>query len=120
MTLVPEQLSDPFQTRQKQEWLPSNNSDGFRLRFEDASQWLNQAARAIAYALIGSSSPFIWQKIDRHGNTWWIIDDPLTGTRFHALSEEEVRAWIEQHYYAQPKSVESLSRHVNPLLIERW
>jgi hypothetical protein len=120
MTILPRQLSAPFQTHQKQKGVPSNNSDGFRLRFEDTSQWLNQAARAIAHALVGSSDPFVWQKIDRNGNTWWIIDDPLTGTRFHALSEEEVRAWIEQHYYAQPKSDESHSRHVNSRLIERW
>lgn len=98
----------------------SKLSDGFRPQFEGVGQWLNQAARAIAHALISSSDPFIWQKIDRHGNTWWIIDDPLTGTFFHALSEEEVRAWIDQHYYAQPKSVESLSRHINSLLVERW
>ncbi|HEY9644707.1 MAG TPA: hypothetical protein V6C57_29695 [Coleofasciculaceae cyanobacterium] len=98
----------------------SKRSDGFRPQFEGVNQWLNQAARAIAHALIGSADPFIWQKRDRNGNTWWIIDDPLTGTRFHALSEEEVRAWIEQHYYAQPKSDESPSRHANSRLIERW
>jgi hypothetical protein len=99
---------------------PLQLSDGFRPQFEGVSQWLNQAARAIAHALIGSSDPFIWQKIARHGNTWWMIDDPLTGNRFHALSEEEVRAWIDQRYYAQPRSIESTSHHVNPLLIERW
>ncbi|PSB22760.1 hypothetical protein C7B61_00695 [filamentous cyanobacterium CCP1] len=98
----------------------SQFSDGFRPKFEGVSHWLNHTVKAIAHALIGSSDPFIWQKIDRNGNTWWMIDDPLTGTRFHALSEEEVRAWIDQHYYAQPKSVESPSRHVNSLLIERW
>lgn len=120
MTILPRQLSDPLQTHQEREWIPSSNSDGFRLRFEDTSQWLKQAARAIAHALVGNADPFIWQKIDRNGNTWWIIDDPRTGTRFHALSEEEVRAWIDQHYYAQPKSVKSTFHHVNPLLIKRW
>jgi hypothetical protein len=120
MAIVPKHLSDPFQTHQEQEWTSAKRSDGFRLRFEDTSQWLNQTARAIAHALIGSSDPFIWQKSDRNGNTWWIIDDPLTGTRFHALSEEEVRAWIDQRYYAQPKSIETTSRQINPRLIERW
>ncbi|HEY9660049.1 MAG TPA: hypothetical protein V6C65_16450, partial [Allocoleopsis sp.] len=94
--------------------------DGFRLRFEEASQWLSQAARAIAHALIGNSDPLIWQRTDRNGNTWWIIDDPLTGTRFHALSEEEVRAWIDQRYYAQPKSSKNTSSHIIPFVIERW
>lgn len=120
MKILPRQLSDPLQTHQKQEEVSSNNSDGFRLRFEDTSQWLNQAARAIAHVLISSSDPFIWQKTDRNGNTWWIIEDPLTGSRFHAVSEEEVRAWIDQHYYAQHKSFGNISNSVDSLLIERW
>lgn len=120
MAIAHKQLPHPFQTHQEREWIPTNSSDGFRLRFEDANQWLNQTARAIAHALVGNSDPFIWQKIDRNGNTWWIIDDPLTGTRFHASSEEEVRAWIDRHYYSQSKSIESTSNFINPLLIERW
>lgn len=98
----------------------SQLSDGFRPYFEGINQCMNHTVKAIAHALAGISEPFIWQKIDRHGNTWWIIDDPLTGSRFHAVSDEEVRAWIEQHYYAQPKSFGSISSHVNSLLIERW
>lgn len=119
MIIVPRKLSDQFQTHQEREWIPAKNSDGFRLRFEDASQWLNHAARAIAHALTGNSDPFIWQKTDRNGNTWWIINDPLTGTCFHALSEEEVRAWIDQRYYAQPESFRSISSHISPFVIER-
>ncbi len=119
MAIVPKQLFNQLQTPQKREWIPTKNSDRFRLQFEQASQWLNQIAKAIAHTLIRSSDPFIGQTIDRNGNTWWIIDDPLTGTRFYALSEEEVRIWIEQHYYTQPKSESSASRYINPLLRER-
>ncbi len=95
-------------------------SDGFRLRFEGVGQWLNQTAKSIAHALMGSSDPFIWQKTDRNGNTWWIIDDPLTGTRFHAVSEEEVRAWIEQHYYMRSHSVQNHPNDVDLFLTNRW
>lgn len=98
----------------------SQLSDGFRPHFEGINQRMNHTVKAIAHALVGISEPFIWQKIDRHGNTWWIIDDPLTGSRFHAVSDEEVRAWIEQHYYAQPEPFGSTSSYVNSLLIERW
>lgn len=98
----------------------SQLSDGFRPQFEGVSDWFNHTVNAIAHALLGNSDPFIWQKTDRNGNTWWIINDPLTGTRFHAVSEEEVRAWIEQRYYAQPKSFGNNSSDFNPPLIERW
>lgn len=94
-------------------------SDGFRPVFEGVGNWLNHAVKAIAHALIGNSDPLIWQKTDRNGNTWWIIDDPLTGTRFHAISEEEVRAWIEQHYYNQPHFLPGSISDVN-LRIIRW
>lgn len=120
MIITPKPLPNEVETDQEREWIPAKNSDGFRLRFEDASQWLNQAAKAIAHTLIGSSDLFIWQKRDRNGNTWWIIDDPLTGTRFHASSEEEVRAWIDRHYYSESKPLENTFNPVNFLMIERW
>jgi hypothetical protein len=98
----------------------SQLSDGFRPEFEGVSDWFNHTVKAIAHALLGNLNPFIWLKTDRNSNTWWIIDEALTGIRFPAVSEEEVRAWIEQHHYAQPKSFGSASSQVNPLLIERW
>lgn len=93
---------------------PSQLSDGFRPVFEGVGNWLNHTVKAIAHALMGAADPFIWQMTDRNGNTWWIIDDSLTGSRFHALSEEEVCAWIEQHYYIQSHSLSGSARNVNP------
>lgn len=120
MKSIASDVSNRFDSYSAQNGSVSKVSDGFRPQFAGFSQWVSQAAKAIAQALFGSSEPLIWQTTDRAGNTWWIIDDPLTGNRFHALSEEEVRVWIERHYYAQPTPVESISRQVNPLLIERW
>ena len=116
MKIVLRRLSHLFQIHQKCAWTLANNSDGFRFQFEDADQWLNQTIRAIAHVLIGNSDPCIWQKSDRDGNTWWMIDNPLIGTRFHTLSEEEVRTWIEQHDCIQPHSLPGSARDVNPLI----
>ncbi|ELS33919.1 MULTISPECIES: hypothetical protein [Pseudanabaena] len=41
----------------------------------------------------------VWQKCDRHGNTYWYVYDPKTGHSAHLGSEEEVMSWIESHYY---------------------
>lgn len=70
MRIMPGKFFDDFQTYQKQEWTPSDISDGFRPQFQEVSQPLNHAARAIALALMESSSPFIWQTSDRMGNIW--------------------------------------------------
>lgn len=113
-------VSDNFAEYSNQNETNSQLSDGFRPRFQGVNKWLNQTARALAYTLMGSSNPFIWQKTDRNGNTWWIIDDPLTGNRFHAVSEEEVRAWIDQHYYAQPNSIQNNLNSLDSISINRW
>ncbi|MBD2613926.1 hypothetical protein H6G94_22060 [Nostoc punctiforme FACHB-252] len=113
MRIMPGKFLDDFQTYQKQEWTPSDISDGFRPQFQEVSQPLNHAARAIALALMDSSTLFIWQTSDRMGNIWWIIDDSLSGNRFHALSEEEVFAWLVQHHYAKPNSSQSISSDVD-------
>ncbi|BAZ19143.1 hypothetical protein IQ244_06730 [Nostoc sp. LEGE 06077] len=113
MRIILDKFLDDFQTYQKQEWTPSDISDGFRPQFQEVSQPLNHAARAIALALMESSSPFIWQTSDRMGNIWWIIDDSLSGNRFQALSEEEVSAWLAQHHYAKPNSSQSISSDVD-------
>lgn len=113
-------VSSRFDGYSAQNGSVSQVSDGFRPQFAGFSQWVSQAAKAIAHALIGSSEPLIWQTTDRAGNTWWIIDDPLTGNRFHAVSEEEVRVWIERHYYFQSNQSPNYSSHVHSSFISRW
>jgi hypothetical protein len=38
------------------------------------------------------------QKIDREGNIYWRVYDPVTGNSFSSGSETDVCMWIEQLY----------------------
>ena len=74
MIIIPGTLTENFQNYREKKWEPLDISDGFRPQFQEVSKSLNQAARAIAYVLMGSSNTLIWQTSDRMGNTWWIVD----------------------------------------------
>jgi hypothetical protein len=43
----------------------------------------------------------VWQKRDRHGYTCWYAYDPMTATHTCFGSEDDMRVWIEQRYYAR-------------------
>ncbi|MCU0569042.1 MAG: hypothetical protein MUF49_20880 [Oculatellaceae cyanobacterium Prado106] len=43
----------------------------------------------------------VWQKCDRHGNTWWEAYDPVSGRSLSYATEQEVRMWLEQVRYRQ-------------------
>ncbi len=49
------------------------------------------------------TEPEVWQKCDRHGNNYWLIFDPITGSYNYFCSEQEVKIWIEKRYYAHAK-----------------
>ncbi|WP_019501436.1 hypothetical protein [Pseudanabaena sp. PCC 6802] len=40
----------------------------------------------------------VWQKQDRHGNTYWQAYDPWTGDTVSIASELEMRYWLESRY----------------------
>ncbi|MBD3883749.1 hypothetical protein IFO70_18460 [Phormidium tenue FACHB-886] len=50
--------------------------------------------------LSGRTEPQIWRKRDRAGNWYFQVFDPATGELSMLGSEQEVRIWIEQRYYA--------------------
>jgi hypothetical protein len=41
----------------------------------------------------------VWQKQDRHGNTYWQAYDPWTGDSVSTASELEMRYWLESRYH---------------------
>ena len=41
----------------------------------------------------------VWQQRDRAGNMQWNAYDPRTQISVSLHSEDEMRAWIENHYY---------------------
>ena len=45
------------------------------------------------------SEPEIQQTLDRTGQTWWKVYDPLTGQTAYLESEAEVHVWLEERLY---------------------
>lgn len=52
----------------------------------------------LSFAEAGNE-PKIWQTRDRDGNTWWHGCDRATGRSTCVATEDEMRAWIDRHYY---------------------
>ncbi|MEG3849594.1 hypothetical protein QT971_02425 [Microcoleus sp. herbarium19] len=47
----------------------------------------------------GENELKIWQTSDRDGNTWWHGCDRTTGRSTCVATDDEMRAWIDRHYY---------------------
>ncbi|MBW4691459.1 MAG: hypothetical protein KME27_06785 [Lyngbya sp. HA4199-MV5] len=45
------------------------------------------------------SEPEIRQTLDREGQTWWQVYDPLTGQTAYLESEADVHIWLEERLY---------------------
>jgi hypothetical protein len=43
----------------------------------------------------------VQQKVDRYGNKYWYVYDPVTGKSFASGSEADISMWIEQVYRSQ-------------------
>ncbi|MDM9382533.1 hypothetical protein QUB80_17675 [Chlorogloeopsis sp. ULAP01] len=57
--------------------------------------------QAIANWIASGSELQVWQESDRYGHPFcWHAYDPVTGSHACFGSEEEIRMWIEQRYYA--------------------
>ncbi len=50
--------------------------------------------------LLLTSDPNIWNTVNDQSQSCWHIYDPRTGQIIHFDTEEEVRTWIENRYYA--------------------
>ncbi|QLE55542.1 hypothetical protein [Nostoc sp. TCL26-01] len=48
--------------------------------------------------LVDTQEIQVRQKVDRHGNQYWFVYDPVTGRSFASGSEADVSMWIEQTY----------------------
>jgi hypothetical protein len=58
---------------------------------------MNQLGKLFLRAAAGEELR-IWQTSDRNGNTWWHGCDRLTGRSIDAVTDSEMRAWIERRY----------------------
>ncbi len=60
---------------------------------------MNQMGQFLLVAAMGGHKLRIWQTADRDGNSWWHGFDPFTGSSTLAATDDEMRAWIDRHYY---------------------
>lgn len=71
-------------------------SDYLKSIFINAKQFLvNQLTR--------SPKLKVRSYLDRKGNTWWHVYDPITRETGYLSSEAEVQDWLNQHYYPTDK-----------------
>ncbi|UBF25994.1 hypothetical protein K9N68_31410 [Kovacikia minuta CCNUW1] len=61
--------------------------------------FLKKLWRGLLAMLIVNNDLKVWHERDRRGNLRWHAFDPLTKTSVSLDSEDDMRAWIEQHYY---------------------
>lgn len=59
---------------------------------------LRSFGKTISDAIANRQEVKVWQKQDRHGNSYWQVYDPITGQSGSFGSEQEVMAWIESLY----------------------
>ena len=60
---------------------------------------MNQIWQFFLSAATDENELKIWQTSDRDGNTWWHVCDRATGRSTCFATDDEMRAWIDRHYY---------------------
>ena len=62
---------------------------------------LKVLAQRLIHWLVTKPELTVKQKVDRSGNVFWYVYDPMTERTAYLTSEEEVRIWIEERFYYQ-------------------
>jgi hypothetical protein len=70
-----------------------------RMQFKSFGSKLSQLWHRFAELFAVDTEPHIW-KTRSHGHILWHTYDPDTGESADFASEDEVRIWIENRYYA--------------------
>ncbi len=60
---------------------------------------MNQIWQFFLSAAASENQLRIWQTSDNDGNTWWHGCDRATGRSTRVATDDEMRAWIDRHYY---------------------
>lgn len=55
--------------------------------------------KCLLVMLMDTSEIQVQQRRDRRGHTYYVAFNRRTHQRFSAVSEQEIRTWIEQQYY---------------------
>jgi hypothetical protein len=73
-------------------------------RKPDFFHFLSRVWQNLANQIFTTPDLQVRQTRDRFGNSKWRVYDPFTEQSNSFASEDEVRAWIEQHYYHSTKT----------------
>lgn len=60
---------------------------------------LYQIWHHVVYSITHPTEPHISHRSDGAGNSYFKIYDPTTGKSGAFGSEQEIRAWLDQHHY---------------------
>jgi hypothetical protein len=60
-----------------------------------ALNWLKQS---LFTSLTEAAELQVRQTVDRRGQVWWHVYDPITGVSIRTDSETNLKSWIEQRY----------------------
>ena len=60
---------------------------------------LNSLWQALLAHFKASSEPHVWQSRNALGEVVWNAHNPMTGQSIDQVSEQEVRAWLEERHY---------------------
>lgn len=67
---------------------------------------LRTISRALIRWLTTQPELSVRQKVDRFGNSYWCVYDPVTQRRACLPSEEAVRIWIEEGFFHQNQNAQ--------------
>ena len=60
--------------------------------------WMERVGKSLIQALEQRDELKIRQVIDRHGDTYWEVRDPIRKHTLWFYSEAEVRAWLDRRF----------------------
>ncbi|MFE4108193.1 hypothetical protein [Almyronema epifaneia] len=87
---------------------PRVQLDPWRIKLYSGLKYLGAGCRSLVKWLQStcwrSPDVEIWQVRDRDGRIWWHGHDPVSGRSIHAVTEAEIRCWLEQRWHLYPGS----------------
>jgi len=61
--------------------------------------WLTRVGKFLDQTLFRQDyEPKVWERLDRHGNHYWEVYDPITNQQTFFASDLEVRTWLDNRF----------------------
>lgn len=102
LSLVSNELSETEQKITSELNISETTQPGLIERFDNGIKSIfANAKQKMIDKLVRSPKLQVRSYLDQEGNTWWYVYDPTTKETGHLRTEAEVKAWLNQHYYAK-------------------